>query len=132
MKGIQGPGMVPPNPLLIAPIHLGLVTGGRFEADMGVDRAQWPQRPDQPLHNGVGAGEAVMDAQGAIDAGGQQPRRSDQPLFNQRSKRIAFGGPQGAPVDRRLRQLQVFLARPSIQAHEGVNDKLIMALPPFW
>jgi hypothetical protein len=46
MKGIQGPGRLPPRHLLIAPIHLGLVTGGRFEADMGVDRAQRPQRPD--------------------------------------------------------------------------------------
>ena len=85
MKGVQGPGMLSAADILIAPIHLRLVTGGRFTADVRGDGTRRPQNPNQPWHNGVGAGEAVMSVQVAIDAGRPQPRCPDQPWFNQRA-----------------------------------------------
>jgi hypothetical protein len=103
MKGIQGPGMLSAADILLAPIHVGLVTGGRFKADMRGDGMQRPQPPDQPLHNGIRAGEAVMSAQVAIDAGGPQPWRPDQPLCNQRAKGRTVGRLGGAMVRQRWR-----------------------------
>jgi hypothetical protein len=123
VKGLHRPGVLPKADLFIAPIHLGVLTRGGFDADLGLARARRSKGPDEALHKGIGARATVMGAPVSMDPGGPQPRGPEPPWFDQRSTGSELGGPCEAPVDGRPCRLHVRLDRPPIQAHQGIPSR---------